>query len=113
MSAHEASVPASLSNLFVEAITGAVTGLGASRGLAPLDWSVRVDGGEIFVLGAPPRGHGEPMPLCREWATALGLDRGRYDAAEDVSSWSRADGPWLVELSTVAHRPVDPASRNS
>ena len=94
--------PGWLNTLFTGAITDAVAGIGASAGLAPLDWRVRVENGEIFVLGTPPRTHAEPVGLCRDWASALGLDEGYYDAAEDVSSWSRVDGPWLIELSTLA-----------
>jgi len=32
----------------------------------------------------------------------LSLDDGYYDSPEDVSSWSRVDGPWLIEVSTLA-----------
>ncbi|GAB3607819.1 hypothetical protein GCM10027413_32280 [Conyzicola nivalis] len=92
--------PGWLDSLFTRSITEAVAAVGDSSGVPALEWRVRIDNGEIVVLGTPPEHSSEPVALCREWARALGLDRGRYDASEDVSSWSRVDGPWLIEVST-------------
>jgi hypothetical protein len=94
--------PGRLGELFVSSITDAVAAVGAARGLSALRWKVRVENGEMYVLGAPPRGSAESLGLCRAWANALGLNDGYYDASEDVSSWSRVDGPWLIEVSTLA-----------
>ena len=99
--ATQAFTPGWLNTLFISSITEAVAAVGGDTGLPALNWNVRVENGEIFVLGAPPRGVSEPVPLCRDWAHALGLDDGYYDASEDVSSWSRVDGPWLIEVSTL------------
>ena len=91
-----------LNALFTQSITDAVATVGTRIGLAPLEWTVRIENGEIYVLGAPPRGAAAQVELCREWASALSLDDGYYDSSEDVSSWSRVDGPWLIEVSTLA-----------
>jgi hypothetical protein len=99
----EAFAPGWLDSLCTRSITEAVASVGADSGLSALEWKVRIDNGEIAVLGAPPANTNDPVALCRDWAEALGLDRGRYDASEDVSSWSRVDGPWLIELSTPAY----------
>ena len=101
--ATQAITPGWLNTLFIRSITEAVAAVGGDSGLLALDWKVRVENGEIFVLGAPPRTVSEPVPLCREWARALGLDEGYYDEPENVSSWSRVDGPWLIEVSTLAN----------
>jgi len=101
--ATESLPPGGLSSLFIRSITDAVAAVGGNGGLTALEWNVHIENGEIFVLGAPPRDAVEPVPLCREWALALGLDDGYYDASEDVSSWSRVDGPWLIEVSTLAN----------
>jgi hypothetical protein len=93
--------PGRLNSLFTRSITDAVAAVGDETGLAALDWNVRIENGEIIVLGAPHRNAFEPVELCRDWARALGLDDGYYDASEDVSSWSRVDGPWLIEISTL------------
>jgi hypothetical protein len=99
--ATDSFTPGRLNSLFIRSITDAVAAVGDDIGLAALDWNVRIENGEIIVLGAPPRHASEPMTLCRDWARALGLDDGYYDASEDVSSWSRVDGPWLIEISTL------------
>jgi len=94
--------PGGLNAMFVGSIIDAVAAAGGDLGLPALHWTVRVENGEIYVLGAPPRDSAVAVALCREWARALGLDDGYYDSSEDVSSWSRVDGPWLIEVSTAA-----------
>jgi hypothetical protein len=101
--ATEALSPGWLDSLFTRSIVAAVAAVGDDSGLRALDWRVRIDKGEIVVLGTPAEHTTEPVELCRHWARALGLDLGRYDAAEDVSSWSRLDGPWLIEVSTSVY----------
>ncbi|WP_411698507.1 hypothetical protein [Conyzicola sp.] len=99
--AAETLSPGWLNTLFTRSITEGVSAVGDDSGLPGLEWRVRIDNGEIVVLGAPPQHVTDPVSLCRKWAQALGLDRGRYDESEDVSSWSRVDGPWLIEVSTT------------
>ena len=101
--ATQSFTPGWLNTMFTQSITDAVAAVGGDSGLPALRWNVRIENGEIFVLGAPPLGADDPEPLCREWARALGLDDGYYDASEDVSSWSRVDGPWLIEVSTLSN----------
>ena len=73
----EALSPGWLNSLFTRSITEALAAVGDDNGLPPLEWRVRIDNGEIVVLGAPGAGAGDAVALCREWAQALGLDRGR------------------------------------
>ena len=91
-----------VNSFLTRSITDAIATVGREIGLDALEWTIRIENGEIFVLGTPSQPSIEAVGLCRRWAAALCLDAGRYDEGEDVSSWSRADGPWLIEVATVA-----------
>ena len=99
--ASDARAPGWVNAFFTRSITDAISTFGRNSGLEALDWSVRIEAGEIFVLGTPSQQSIESVGLCRRWAAVLALDAGRYDEGEDVSSWSRVDGPWLIEVSTT------------
>jgi hypothetical protein len=55
------------------------------------------------LQGTPARGAQSPTQLCERWAAALGLDEFSYDGLEGVSTWSRYESPWLIEVSSETH----------
>jgi hypothetical protein len=94
----ESREPAGVHEFFSQSIAGAMAGRGA--GLEQLDWQVRTERGEIYVMGTPTADCERPTALCREWATALGLAEQQYDEDEAISSWFAYESPWLVEVVT-------------
>jgi hypothetical protein len=93
--------PGWLNILLTESIGDAVAAVGSDDGLDELNWSVRFEGREIFVLGTPPVGAAEPRALCEGWASSLHLTAGAHDANERVIAWSLHEPPWMIEISML------------
>ena len=86
--------------MMATSIASAVATAGLVDGLAPLQWTVQVEGRDILITGTPPIEATHPVALCRGWAKALELQECDYDDVEDVLAWNRSEGPWLLEIST-------------
>jgi hypothetical protein len=91
--------PGWIDSLLTRSIGDAVAAVGTEDGLEPLQWSVRVDGREILVLGTPPVDAREPRVLCEEWARSLRMTEGAHDANERVTTWNLNERPWIIEIS--------------
>ncbi|MBB5841789.1 hypothetical protein HD599_000112 [Conyzicola lurida] len=86
--------------MMASSIASAVATAGLVDGLAPLQWTVQVEGRDILITGTPTAETTHPVALCRAWAAVLELQECDYDDVEDVLAWNRAEGPWLLEIST-------------
>jgi hypothetical protein len=83
-------------DLFTGSITDAMAA--QARDLEPLTWTVRIEHGEIYVLGCPLAESVRPVAVCRDWAVALGLEEQDYDADEDLRTWFLYEQPWIIEV---------------
>ena len=92
--------PGQLDAFFTRSMAIALAAIGQSAGLDALDWRARTLQSEVVLQGTPARCTQSPTELCERWAAALGLDEFSYDSLEGVSTWSRYESPWLIEVSS-------------
>jgi hypothetical protein len=95
--------PGQLDAFFTRSMALALAAIGRAAGLEALDWRARTLQHEVVLQGTPARGAQSPTQLCERWAAALGLDEFSYDGLEGVSTWSRYESPWLIEVSSETH----------
>jgi len=93
-------LPGQLDAFFTTSMTLALASVGQAAGLDALQWRARTLGREVVLQGAPERGTPAPAALCESWAATLGLDEFSFDGLEGVSTWSRYESPWLIEVSS-------------
>jgi len=83
-----------------EMFTGSIADAISSRGahLEKLDWSVRLEDGELYVRGTPRPETASPLETCRRWARALELFKQEYDDDEQQTVWFLYSHPWMIEV---------------